>query len=49
MGTDDFTYWLSSFGNEYNVLIGQLSSIDPYFITLMELRDELVKLFKRNA
>lgn len=49
LGTDDFTYWLSSFGNEYNILIEQLSSIDPYFITLMELRDELVKLFKRNA
>lgn len=49
LGTDDFTSWLSSFGNEYNVLIEQLSGIDPYFITLMELRDELAKMFRRNA
>ncbi len=49
LGSDDFTHWLSSFGNEYIVLIEQLSSIDPYFINLIELRDELAKMFKRNA
>lgn len=48
-GTDDFTHWLSSFGNEYAILSEQISSIDPYFVTLMELREELIKVFKRNA
>jgi hypothetical protein len=38
---DDFSEWLSAFGDEYSDAVGCLSAIDPYFSTLTELRDEL--------
>lgn len=38
---DDFSTWLSSFGTEYKVLIENIQSIDPYFLSLTDLRSQL--------
>jgi hypothetical protein len=38
---DDFSLWLKIFGSEYDELIESIQSIDPYFLSLRELRDEL--------
>lgn len=35
---DDFRGWLSAFGDTYAALQTMLSEIDPYFVTLIELR-----------
>lgn len=43
---DDFSAWLSAFGENYRVLTSQLGSLDPYFRTLTELRAELAGLFR---
>ncbi len=38
---DDFSEWLSGYGDAYAGLVQCLSAIDPYFSTLTELREEL--------
>jgi hypothetical protein len=38
---NDFSIWLSSFGDKYNGLIADLDNVDPYFTTLNELRQEI--------
>lgn len=38
---DDFSFWLQNFGNEYENLIKQIRSIDPYFFSLSELQDKI--------
>jgi hypothetical protein len=38
---DDFRAWLSDFGNAYSQLIESLESVDPYFMSLAELRTAL--------
>ena len=43
---DDFSFWLKTFGNAYSVLIENIQSIDPYFLSLTELREELLKVTK---
>ncbi|MFP4084957.1 MAG: DUF5752 family protein [Desulfonatronovibrio sp.] len=40
-GTDDFSYWLSGFGSEYDKLRGQISAIDPFFSSLSQVRERL--------
>lgn len=40
---DDFTNWLAGFGDEYEVLCGLFSNIDPYFSSLQHVRDMLVE------
>ncbi len=42
---NDFSIWLSRFGDEYDTLISRLNSIDPYFTTLGGLRDEIAEAF----
>lgn len=49
MGWDDFTHWVSGFGDGYYLLTERISHIDPYFITLAELRDELIHAFRQSA
>jgi hypothetical protein len=49
LSRDDFTQWVSGFGDRYYLLTERISHIDPYFITLMELRDELIHAFRQNA
>ncbi|MEN6438513.1 MAG: DUF5752 family protein [Syntrophobacter sp.] len=38
---DDFSEWLSGFGDTYAGLVQCLSNVDPYFSTLTELREEI--------
>lgn len=49
LGRDDFTQWLSGFGDASYLLTERISHIDPYFITLLELREELIHAFMQNA
>ena len=45
-GIDDFRNWLLLyFGDEYHGLIELIHCIDPYFSSLIELRDQLSKIF----
>lgn len=41
---DDFSDWLAGWGEEFATLRDTLMSIDPYFGSLSELRDELARL-----
>ncbi|RJP23017.1 MAG: hypothetical protein C4520_07155 [Candidatus Abyssobacteria bacterium SURF_5] len=43
---DDFRSWLQGYGDFHEKLIQQLASVDPFFPTLAELRDELSAMFK---
>ena len=43
---DDFSTWLKVFGNKYDSLIEKIQSIDPYFLSLTEFRDELAKVLQ---
>ena len=45
--TDDFSVWLKIFGNQYDSLIEDIQAIDPYFLSLTQLRDELGNLFQQ--
>lgn len=38
---NDFSVWLSAFGDKYIGLVSELDNIDPYFTTLNELRREI--------
>ncbi|KPP98887.1 DUF5752 family protein [Marinobacter sp. HL-58] len=44
-GEDDFRAWLSPEGERYAGLCQGLASIDPYFASLHELREQLAALF----
>jgi hypothetical protein len=46
-GRDDFSDWLTVFGDKYVPLQKLLQSIDPYFSSLSELRAQLAHLFNR--
>ncbi|MGJ0483842.1 MAG: DUF5752 family protein [Methylomicrobium sp.] len=43
---DDFRQWLSFFGDTYQPLIERLSQLDPYFLTLTQLRQQLAATFQ---
>ncbi|OAG27165.1 DUF5752 family protein [Thermodesulfatator autotrophicus] len=43
---DDFRAWLSAFGPDYEQLSASLASIDPYFFTLTEIKEQLITVFK---
>lgn len=43
---DDFRHWLAFFGETYLPLIARLSGIDPYFLSLFELRRQLADTFQ---
>jgi Family of unknown function (DUF5752) len=44
-GMDDFQAWMVNFGERYADLAAQLAAVDPYFVTLAELRQKLVDIF----
>jgi len=44
---DDFRHWLAFFGDAYQPLIDQLTGIDPYFSTLVELRQQVATDFQK--
>lgn len=47
-GIDDFRVWLNGFDSQYAELAAALADVDPYFITLAELRDELIRVFQEH-
>jgi len=47
-GVDDFRVWLAGFDSRYAELAAALADVDPYFITLAELRDELVRVLRQH-
>jgi hypothetical protein len=44
-GSDDFSAWLADAGDDYSQLISALAALDPYFITLTGLREQLNGVF----
>ena len=46
-GSDDFSLWLSSFDRQFSELISKIKLIDPYFLSLSEIRQKLVELFNQ--
>ncbi len=46
-GNDDFTQWLLGFADEYKALVDRIAIIDPYFTTLVDLREELACVFEK--
>ncbi|MGC9314238.1 MAG: DUF5752 family protein, partial [bacterium] len=44
---DDFSAWLNGW-DEYGDIIQQIANVDPYFGTLVELRDNLAEIFKNS-
>ena len=41
---DDFRAWLKGFGDSYLELCEMISTVDPFFPTLSELRDQLASI-----
>lgn len=46
---DDFTNWLSGLKGDYSSLIRALADVDPYFVTLGELRSQLADVFAAHV
>ncbi len=46
---NDFSIWLKSFGDKYDLLRDDLDKVDPYFTTLSELRQEISTIFHKNV
>ena len=44
---DDFSSWLSGFGNEFDKLSKDLCSVDPYFSSLKEIRLIVSNIFQK--
>jgi len=44
---DDFRHWLALFGETYQPLIDKLTDIDPYFTSLVELRQQVAVTFQK--
>ena len=42
---DDFSFWIRSFGEEYQPLVESLSQVEYYFCSLSELKERLIKTF----
>ncbi len=47
-GSDDFSIWLSGFGESFKDLVQKIKLIDPYFLSLSEIRQKLVELFNEH-
>jgi hypothetical protein len=48
VGHDDFSRWLSNLGDEYTPLANYLTALDPYFISLHSLRDQIFAGFEKH-
>ncbi len=46
---DDFTAWLGSIGDQGESFIPAIATIDPYFKTLWDLRNELARALRKAA
>jgi hypothetical protein len=42
---DDFQNWMKDLGKKYQALIDNLKEVDPYFLSLVELRRRLTEIF----
>jgi hypothetical protein len=42
---DDFQNWFSNFGDEHKELCRRIAEIDPYFVSLTKLRQQLTQVF----
>lgn len=47
-GIDDFSAWLQGFNGQYKDLCARIATIDPYFHTLIELRQQLAREITRH-
>ncbi len=47
-GGDDFTQWLQCWGGRYRDLMDEILTVDPYFNSLIELREELAAIFSSH-
>lgn len=47
-GQDDFFAWLDGFGDAHRQLCSKIASIDPYFVSLYELRTNLSSVFAEH-
>lgn len=45
-GKDDFSTWLGGINGDYGPLLARLADVDPYFVTLSELRGQISALFE---
>lgn len=45
IGSDDFRAWLLQFGDRHGELSARLAQVDPYFVSLPELRRDLAGIF----
>jgi hypothetical protein len=45
---NDFSFWLRGCGENYQGFCRQLSAIDPYFGSLMQLKDQIARIFKAD-
>lgn len=46
-GVDDFRAWLGGLGDGYAELCNEIANIDPYFMSLSEMRRQLAAIFSR--
>lgn len=44
---DDFTFWLKEYGGDFGELLDKIKLIDPYFLSLPEIKMKLVELFNK--
>jgi hypothetical protein len=45
---DDLRVWLGRFEKKYQNVIHKLASIDPYFLTLNQLRTKVANILEQN-
>jgi hypothetical protein len=45
-GRNDFSEWLKGYSGKYNGLADRISMIDPFFKSLMEIREQLIDVFE---
>lgn len=48
IGQDDFRSWLAGFQPDCDGLVRRLGELDPHFVTLTELRERLVQVFRED-
>lgn len=48
-GIDDFRAWLRGLERDYTALQNDIAAVDPYFVNLVELRDELAGVFGQHV
>jgi hypothetical protein len=47
-GYDDFSEWMEGFNGEYRELVEEFRKINPYFITLQDLKRQLIEICKKH-